>query len=319
MNSFEDKFKTLDYVIKKADSVLLFAHSSPDGDTSGAVLALKSYLNSIGKEVVIACNDPLPDFLQKLTFEKFIHPSHIDFSKFDAAIGCDSVERGFDSIMPKLSERTVTIIFDHHPDIALEGDITMIDASYSSTCQLIYDYFEHAGVNISKNISTFLLVGILSDTGNFQHSNTTPRVIQIASILLSHGASLSKIIKTAIEDKKLSTLKLWGRAFDKAKINPRNGMISTALTKKDIDECNASTEDISAVASILNTVPGTKFALVLSERSGQKIKGSLRSEAYKGVDVSEIAHLFGGGGHKLASGFEITGTIVETSEGWEIV
>lgn len=319
MNSFEDKFKTLDYVIKKADSVLLFAHSSPDGDTSGAVLALKSYLNSIGKEAVIACNDPLPDFLQKLTSEKFIHPSHIDFSKFDAALGCDSVERGFDSIMPKLSERTVTIIFDHHPDISLQGDITMIDASYSSTCQLIYDYFEHAGVIISKDISTFLLVGILSDTGNFQHSNTTPRVIQIASTLLSHGASLSKIIKTAIEDKKLSTLKLWGRAFDKAKINPRNGMISTALTKKDIDECNASTEDISAVASILNTVPGTKFALVLSERSGQKIKGSLRSEAYKGVDVSEIAHLFGGGGHKLASGFEITGTIIETKDGWEIV
>ncbi len=319
MHAFQEKFHTLDYIIKKADSVLLFAHSSPDGDTSGAVLALKSYLNSVGKKVSVACNDPLPGFLQKITNEKFIHPSHLDFSNFDAAIGCDSVERGFDSIMPSLNDRTVTVIFDHHPDITLEADLTIIDASYSSTCQLIYDYLEHAKISISKDIATFLLMGILSDTGNFQHSNTTPRVIQIASILLSHGASFSKIIKTAIEDKKLSTLKLWGRAFDKARINPHSGMISTALTKEDVDECNASTEDISAVASILNTVPGTKFALVLSERGDGKIKGSLRSEAYKGVDVSEIAHRFCGGGHKLASGFEVTGKIVETKEGWEII
>ncbi len=90
------------------------------------------------------------------------------------------------------------------------------------------------------------------------------------------------------------------------------------LTKKDLDECDATTDDISQVASILNTVPGTKFSLVLSERGDGKIKGSLRSEEYKGTDVSEIAHLFGGGGHKLASGFEIRGKIVEKENGWEI-
>ena len=78
-------------------------------------------------------------------------------------------------------------------------------------------------------------------------------------------------------------------------------------------------EDIAQVSGILNTVPGTKFAMILSEREDGIIKGSLRSEEYKGVDVSEIAHLFGGGGHKLASGFEVKGKIVETENGWEII
>jgi bifunctional oligoribonuclease and PAP phosphatase NrnA len=136
---------------------------------------------------------------------------------------------------------------------------------------------------------------------------------------LKKGASVSKIINASFANKKISTLKLWGRAFEKAKINPISGLIATALTLKDITECNADTEDIGQVASILNTVPGTKFSLVLTEREDGLIKGSLRSEVYKGVDVSKIAHLFGGGGHKLASGFEVKGKIVETENGWEII
>ncbi|EKE18711.1 MAG: hypothetical protein ACD_9C00256G0001, partial [uncultured bacterium] len=162
-------------------------------------------------------------------------------------------------------------------------------------------------------------IGILSDTGNFQHANTSSRVMEISSDLMKKGASVSKIIEATFANKKLSTLKLWGRAFEKAKINPLNGLITTVLTEADIEECNASTEDIGQVASILNTVPGTKFSLVLSQRDKGIIKGSLRSEEYKGVDVSQIAHQFGGGGHKLASGFEVKGKIIETESGWEIV
>jgi phosphoesterase RecJ-like protein len=143
--------------------------------------------------------------------------------------------------------------------------------------------------------------------------------MEMASMLMKKGASSSKIIEATFTNKKVSTLKLWGQAFKKAKINKKNGMIMTALTLDDIEQSGATAEDIGQVASILNTVPGTKFSLVLSQRDDGIIKGSLRSEQYKGVDVSAIAHTFGGGGHKLASGFEIKGKIVETEEGWEIV
>ena len=319
MKDFSTQFNTLSYVIGKSRNILLFAHSGPDGDTAGSVLALHDYLVSIGKNAFIACMDPIPTFLESLTQQTFLLPQDIDLDILDAAIGCDSVERGFQNILGKLPEKTVTAIIDHHPDITTKADIVIIDAKKSSTCEIIYEYLISQNIHISKDIATYLMIGILSDTGNFQHANTTSRVMEISSDLMKRGASVSKIIDATFANKKLSTLKLWGRAFEKAKINPANGLITTVLTKDDIEQCNASTEDIGQVASILNTVPGTKFSLVLSERDHNTIKGSLRSEQYKGVDVSEIAHLFGGGGHKLASGFEVKGKIIETENGWEII
>lgn len=319
MKKFQQEFNTLSYVIAKADNILLFAHSGPDGDTTGSVLAFKEYLVSIGKNAIIACHDPIPSYLQSLTEEKFTLIQDLDFSIFDAVIACDSVERGFQKIISDLDEKTVTAIIDHHPDITLKADIVILDPKKSSACEIVYEYFVSQDIKISKNMATYLMIGILSDTGGFQHANTSSRVMEISSDLMKKGASVSKIIEITFANKKLSTLKLWGRAFEKAKINPANGLITTVLTKADIEECNASTEDIGQVASILNTVPGTKFSLVLSERENGVIKGSLRSEQYKGVDVSEIAHQFGGGGHKLASGFEVHGQIVETENGWEII
>ncbi|HEX8974534.1 MAG TPA: bifunctional oligoribonuclease/PAP phosphatase NrnA [Patescibacteria group bacterium] len=319
MKNFSAEFNTLAYIIQKSQRLLLVAHNGPDGDTAGSVLALKEYITSLGKHVDIACSDQLPPYLESLTDEKFHLADQLDLNSYDAALGCDSVERGFHLIMEKLPEKTVTVIIDHHPDISTASDVIILDAKRSSTCELIYEFFVSQNIKITKKMATYLMTGVLSDTGNFQHANTSSRVMEISADLMKKGATFSKIIEATFANKKISTLKLWGRAFEKAKINPANGLITTVLTKQDIEECNASTEDIGQVASILNTVPGTKFSLVLSERDNGIIKGSLRSEEYKGVDVSEIAHLFGGGGHKLASGFEVKGEIIETKHGWEIV
>jgi phosphoesterase RecJ-like protein len=269
--------------------------------------------------VDIACFDPLPGHLESLFETEFLHPDKIEISSYNTIIACDSVERGYHKILSRIAQNQATIIIDHHPDINLQGDVNIIDSSCSSVCEIIYRFFSFLHIKITKEIATSLMVGILSDTGNFQHANTSVQVINIASDLMKKGAPISRIVDTVFTNKKISTLKLWGRAFEKAKINAQNGMIATVLTMEDIENCEATTEDISQVASILNTVPGTKFSLILSQRDEDTIKGSLRSEEYKGVDVSEIAHKFGGGGHKLASGFEIKGKIRETEDGWEII
>lgn len=319
MEKFLQEFNTLSYVIKEADKILLFAHSRPDGDTVGSVLALKEYLNSLGKEATVACFDPMPEYLNLLTKETFVFPDSLNLGEFKLIIACDSVERGFQGIKEKLREDQVVALLDHHPDISLKGDINIIDPLYSSVCEIVFDFLSLNRADINKKIANCLLLGIVGDTGIFQHSNTTPKIMQTASILMKKGASLSKLVEAVFVNKKISTLKLWGRAFEKAKLNPENGMITSVLTAKDLEECEASLEDINQVAGILDTVPGAKFALVLSEREGGIVKGSLRSEEYKGVDVSKIAAEFGGGGHKLASGFEVKGKIIETERGWEIV
>jgi phosphoesterase RecJ-like protein len=135
---------------------------------------------------------------------------------------------------------------------------------------------------------------------------------------MKKGAPMAKIINSTFNSKKISTLKLWGRAFERARINEKNGMIVSVLTQKDLVDFDATSDDIAQVATMLNAVPSTKFSLILSERANGIIKGSLRSEKYKGVNVSTLAAQFGGGGHELASGFEIKGKIVETENGWKI-
>jgi len=319
MAKFAQQFNTLNYVIKESENILLFAHSRPDGDTTGSVLALSEYIKTLGKKADISCYDPFPEYLQPLLEETFLNPANLDLKKYNLIIATDSVERGFHKILDQIQDNQIVALIDHHPDITIKGDINIIDAKYSSVCEIIYDFFLFNKIGISRKMATPIMLGLMSDTGSFQHSNTTPKVMEIASQLMKKGVPLSKIVETTFANKNISTLKLWGKAFEKAKINPDNGMIVSALTQKDLEDCNASTEDIAQVSGILNTVPGTKFALILSERGNGIIKGSLRSEEYKGVDVSKIAAQFGGGGHKLASGFEIKGTIVETKDGWKVI
>lgn len=319
MSTFTKEFHTLNYAIKESSSILLVAHSSPDGDTAGSCFALKEYIKNLGKDADVTCFDPMPSFLAPIIEDSFILPDEAEFSKYKLIIACDSIERGFPKMRDRIGENQVIALIDHHPNIILSEDINIIDPKFSSVCEIVYEFFVSEKIEISRRMASLLMLGILSDTGMFQHSTTTPHLLNIASILMKKGAPIAKIVETALTNKNISTLKLWGKAFGKAKISSKNGMISSVLTRQDLEECNASTEDISQVASILNTVPGTKFSLILSEREGDIIKGSLRSEAYKEVDVSQIAAKFGGGGHKLASGFEIKGKIIETETGWKIV
>jgi len=317
---FSQEFNTLKYVIKESDQILFWAHKHPDGDSLGSVLALKEYADSLNKKSDIGCFDSIPKYLSFIAGkEKILKPEEITFSKYKLIIACDSADRGFHLIRNKINDNQVIAVLDHHLNHKTFGDINIIDSEVSSVCELVYDFFTFNEIKITKKIADCILTGILYDTGKLQHSNTNAKVMEASSDLIKKGANLKKIVSALFENKNISALKLWGRTFEKAKVNLENGMIVSVLTKKDIDECQASTEDISQLASILITVPETKFSLILYEKEDGKIKGSLRSEEFKNVDVSKIASQFGGGGHKLAAGFEVEGKIIETESGWEIL
>jgi len=313
MKTFDSKFNTLQYVILKSRRLLLFVHSRPDPDTVGSNLALAEYIKSCGKHVDISCFDAFPDALKTLAEGTFLHPDQLNITSYDAIIACDSVDRGFNKLASAISENQVIVLIDHHPDTNLKGDVVIIDAERSSSSELVYLFFAETKTKISKTMATLLLMGILFDTGGFQHSNVSPQVLEIASDLVKVGAPLAKIAKIIFDHHNIGALKLWGRSFEKARFNEKNSMLVTAVTQKDIEECHASADDVYQVASILSSVPDAKFALVLSERDGM-VHASLRSMKQHNIDVSAIAHQFGGGGHKLASGFEVPGKIVETKD-----
>jgi bifunctional oligoribonuclease and PAP phosphatase NrnA len=317
---FAKEFNQIKKELESAHKILLVAHSRPDGDTAGSVFALKEYLfRELKKKVSVVCSDPLPEYLEAIfEGEIFLKPEEIEPAQFDLLIGCDAVERSFEKVVGEKRKNQKVILFDHHQSAELKkmiADVEVTDPKYSSVCEIVYDFFDFHRVTISKKMATFLLTGILHDTAVFQHSNTTARVMEIAAELMRKGAPMNKIVQTTFKDKKLETLKLWGRAMERAQINEKTGAIMSFLTKDDMEELGMEEDSIGRIAELLNTVSGTKFSLVLIEKDKNKVKGSLRSEWYKNVDVSEIAKLLKGGGHKLASGFEIAGKIVKGEEG----
>ena len=320
---FSKEFTEIKKELEKSRDVLIVAHLAPDGDTIGSSFALKEYLVfGLGKRATVTCADSLPQYLKDfLGIEQVEIPENITLKKFDLIIGCDAVERGFEKIVTEKGKNQKVILLDHHTTLRMKKikpDIAISDERYSSVCEILFDFFDFHRIEINRKISEYILLGILGDTGIFQHANTTPKVMEMAASLMRRGASLTKIIRLVFQNKRLETLKLWGRAMERAEINPKTGAIMSYVTEQDLEDFHGDAEDISGVAEILNTVSGTKFSLVLSERGENRVTGSLRSEEYKDTDVSEIARLLRGGGHRLSSGFEIKGKLVKDGKSWKV-
>lgn len=320
MQDFASEFRNLHYVIRNAESVLLFAHTRPDPDAVGASIALREYIRSLGKKADIACFDRLPAFAAELfPGVVFRNPDETAIESYDAIIASDSVDRGFQLLKDRFREDQVIALIDHHPGIRMTGDIVIIDQEVSSSCELVFRFFQSEGIAITPKVATPLLMGILGDTGNLQHSCTSLDTFAAVSTLIQKGAQLQKITTDVFANNKISTLQLWGKALSRARINEGNGMIYSAITEDDIRELgNPSTEDLYIASTLLNAVQDARFSLLFYQLKPGLIRGSLRSEPHKNVDVSEIARTLGGGGHALAGGFEIPGTIVEMADGWEV-
>jgi len=302
------EFKQIKIIIDEADSILLAIHENPDGDGIGAMLALGCYLIKEGKRVYFFSIDEVPEGFKFLPGCENVK-NQLPQTDFDVLLGLDYGDfrrLGLDEFKAKIG-RIISI--DHHTLNDQRGDVVLVDTEYSSTSEILYHYFKNLGVAIDRNIATCLLTGIFFDTGGFRHSNTTPRVLNIAKELLNKGASLNKISKAYFGSKTMPALKLWALALERMKKDTDSGMVFSFADYQDLVKCGAKPDDLDGLSSIINTVPDSKFALFLSEKVPKIIDGSLRSEPFKGVDVSLIAKDLGGGGHKYASGFKKKGDI----------
>jgi phosphoesterase RecJ-like protein len=173
-------------------------------------------------------------------------------------------------------------------------------------------------ISLNKEIATCLLTGIFTDTGSFMHDSTTPAILKMAAKLMTKGARLSHIAHETYQKKDLPCLCIWGKALSRIMVSDKTGAAVSVITPEDMQECRAELDDLSGVVNLLNALPQAQFALLLAEYEPGKIKGSLRSEPHKNIDVSKLAKFLGGGGHKLASGFEVEGHLVEEEGMWRV-
>lgn len=313
MNNKNKKIKSISLDFKKIidnnDNIIICSHRSPDGDTLGSALALKDVLSSIGKNVEVLCKDEIP-YSFKFLPEANTIKKDIDLSLFSVCIFVDAATKGQTgfgddfNIFKNNNIRTVNL--DHHISNENFADVNLIDEKSCSTAMLIYKILNELKIEITKNASTCLLNGVMTDTGSLQHDNTTPEVYRVVASLLKKKAELQDITKNVFRANKVEVLKLWGRVLERVEISKKNIIVSS-ITKKDLIISKAEKKDIAGVVNYLSMVQNIKYAMLLNEDEGF-VKGSLRTNN-NDVNVSEIASKMGGGGHKKAAGFRKNGKL----------
>ncbi|MDQ3018622.1 MAG: DHHA1 domain-containing protein [bacterium] len=313
-----EHFQQAKQLLEQASKILLSTHERTDGDDLGSVLALAQYFESQGKDVVIAITGGTPDSLRYLPMsEKVIEST--DRTDFEIVVisGCSVHDRVKNESVLKQTAPVINI--DHHPDNKMFGKVNVVDPAKSAVAELTYDLFKYSGWEINHGIALCLLTGIVTDTGIFMHSNTQASTLAAAAELMGKGARVSTITKHTYQGKDIGSLKAWAKALENAHYDPAQKMIYSIITEEELDALgNPPLSAFEGIVETLNKVPEAKFAMFLKQDKGV-IKGSLRSDPHKGVDVKEIAHTLGGGGHKWAAGFSMIGKLVKQDNGkWEV-
>lgn len=300
---------------------MLVAHQKPDGDTSGSTLAMAHYLSAINKPYTAFCIDEIAPRLRYLpkAGEVTQDPAHWTDPKFDLVIVFDASDlkyAGIEAYVGALAHEFTIINVDHHATNKLYGAINLVRTDASSTCEVVHDLLDSVRA-LDKNMATCLMTGLITDTGSFSNLATTSSAIQAASKLLLKGVDYKQIQSSTMNSKSVTSLRLWGRTFERLKIDPVTKIATTAIKLSDLEELGLGADAVEGISNFLNGLQGVRAVIVLSEREPGQINGSCRTtDPY--TDVSKLAMLLGGGGHKKAAGFSLPGTLTETPQGWVI-
>lgn len=310
--------KKIYHEIDRAQHILLVAHPNSDGDTSGSVTALYSWLASLDKTVDIFCTTKLSSKLEFLPNSQKIKTNTNIWSNQDInlVIVCDSGDltyAGISEHIKNLKPNTPIINFDHHNTNNYFGDLNMVIDTEASTTAVLYRFFYYNKIKINRDMATSLLTGLVTDTGHFSNSATTKTSLHTASKLVELGANINLIRKHIVKDKRIDGLKLWGEVLSRINHDKNLDLVYTYISQKDIKKHKATQSDVEGVANFLNNLNEGSFALILKELEDKKVKGSFRT-TQDNLDVSAMAKHFGGGGHKKAAGFTIDVSIENAVE-----
>lgn len=313
-----DQLENFEAAVVAAERILLLTHKNPDGDALGALLSLYLVLKNLGKAVVAASIDPIPESYRFLPASSEV-VADFSASDFDLVIvlDCgDPHQTGFLQSKPEIFDGSRFLIkIDHHPMASRFGNLELVHPDTCATCFILLHLYEQLKIKIRPDVATCLITGISTDTGSFHHSNTSPAALRSAATLLRQGANLLTASKNVYRTTPISTLKLWGRVLNTLKQN-REGVTLAVAQKKDFEITGAKTEALAGVVDYVNAVPDAKFSILLSERDGM-VKASLRTQR-DDVNTAKIAAAFGGGGHVKAAGFAVPGHL-EQEVRWSVL
>lgn len=290
---------------------LITTHKNPEGDAIGSEMALFYLLKRLKKQVVIVNSDELPQTFNFLKRTESIRTYKKNMKiKFDIAIALDCADISrCGQVADLITAGTKIINIDHHISNTQFGMLNWVNPVASSTTEMLCQLYKRMGLTLDKNSATALYVGILTDTGSFRYSNTSPFVHQIAAQLLKFNLDVAQIYSRIYESASYSDMKLLLRVFRSMRKEAGGRIISFEIKS---DELKKVSRDFDLSEHVLNfgrKINNCEVCVFFREepRKGKLVRVNLRSR--NKVNVNHVARIFGGGGHTRASGAAIQGSL----------
>ncbi len=296
----------LKHLIEKSESIVIFSHVNPDGDTLGSNLALKIIIQKFfNKTPDSVCIGYLPEIYRYLPeYEKLKRVEDIDLEKqYDLAIAVDVAAKDrLVNCIKVYDNAKVKVNIDHHVTNNSYGDINIIDGKAACAGAILYKIFRNWETDIPQNAARCLYTSLMTDTGGFRYENTTADTFIMASELVKLGVSPTEEYRACYETKPQNMVQFQAYIVNNA-LFLNNGKISAAkVTKKDMDKFNATDDYTEGIVEVLRTSRDVEISALLKETKEGYTKVSLRS---KTKDLTKIALDFNGGGHRFAAGCTI--------------
>jgi bifunctional oligoribonuclease and PAP phosphatase NrnA len=303
--------------IRAHDLFVITTHENPDGDALGSLLATKLALDQLGKDsVMVLHNDaPLPGEYAFMPLGGLERRWPDDVAeRVLLAVDCANESRIAD---PEVLGRVpLSINIDHHHDNTRFGRINLIVADASSTGEVLRDVFSELGVELTPDIAEALYIALVTDTGRFQYTNTTPKALRLAAELVEAGADVHRVFQGVYESVQFAKLKLLARALERAQVYEGGRIVVSYLVRTDFTDVGAAEPYSEGIIDFLRAVEGADMAVLIREpprEDGPSRRVSLRASIDE-LDVSAIARKSGGGGHRQAAGFSSEASIDEITD-----
>lgn len=292
--------------IDAAQSILVVSHIAPDGDAIGSLLGIAHALRARGKVVTAAIDNGVPAELRFIPgSETILHA--VSVGEFDLLIAVDSsdLSRIGKAGAYGLENSKCAINLDHHPTNTRYGNIHLIVPDAVAAVEIVYDFLAFMACEVSTDVAFALLTGLVTDTQGFRISATNSRTLSIAQDLMQRGASLSQIMANTLNSRPYQEVELWKHVLPTVKLE--RGLIYAAIRQCDIDRAGLKGMSDGGLVSYLVNVVEAKVSVVFKELPKNQVEVGFRAKP--GYDVASLAFQLGGGGHTLASGCTVNGTL----------
>ena len=306
--------------LKACTQVGVIAHLRPEGDAIGSTIAMGLGLQAMGKQVRFFNEDELPARYAFLGGSELIEAVPASCPpELELLICLDNGawkrlgDRAIEVFAPAANPQLKLINIDHHGSNEMYGQLNIVEAQAAATGCIVYDIIGEMGIDMTPAMAAALYTAISTDTGSFQYGSTTPAVMRAAAHLIECGVDVQDINRRLYQEVPLSTLMVNREVLNHMVVEMEGQLSHYTMTAATKHELGINLEDTKDLVDIIRVIEGVKASIIFEDLEDGRVRMSLRSKDPR-VNVARVAEQFGGGGHAMAAGIRMRGTLEECQE-----